>query len=836
MEIALLLAPPLLFLALAAAMIVVSQVSGWLTFMRYSRRQQASNRAIYGYVAQLHGAKNVLSRRAAQLHRLSASLAKTNSELENLNLLKTRFMSMAAHDMRTPIATIRGCAELLSDRPLIAKDKKNVQSILASAENVGRLMSDLTDLSIIEAGKLRVALAPLDAGSLVADVFAVHGPAASAKGVELVSTPAPAVTLYADRFRLGQVLANLVGNALKFTPAGGRVRVSVAAGGGGALFSVTDTGPGIHASEVKRVFEKFYQSKFSDPNAARKGWGLGLSIAAEIVRAHAGEIGVESPGLGKGARFWFFVPSRPPAKGKAKVPKSLFAVALLALLSFINTALPAAAQQPTMASPSSVIPIDDKARYDKFLEEKADSVLLRMLGPNRAKVLVDATLDFTRVERFEVTTGAKAEGEAGAENVLFAWQKATATKGGQPKEFLPGIPMDVEADPEAARAPQSYERQYSFPTSFVKKLVVTIIIDKKITPEEAETIEKVVQNLLDVDPARGDVLTVIRATFAPAWKTIWYSTDSVSMLFKYGLIAFLALVTLVVVAWCFVKLAGAIEAMAKAQTQQYAMDVGMKPQLEDQSQGLPELEGPKEEEKDAEEEPAADETDIVIEVKPHQIDTLVEMLRGEDAENIALVCAYLAPDVRKKFMGALPSDKQAEVVMNMSSVRFVEEEMVAKIKSEIEQRLAGAVGGMGRIYDFIETAPPNLQRQLLAEIEGRDPELHKRLRKKVLMMEDLLALSSEEWSVLMGRTRIDVWATALPGSPEGLSKCVEAQVLPQTWMIVSQIMESSGSTPEKVMTAQMEILDEARRLITEGKIHNPVGERPEAPAVQPAAA
>ena len=827
MEMLLVVIPPVLFLALAVLMIVVSQVSGFLTFMRYSRRQKESNRMIEGYLQGLTTAKLRLSQRAAALAMLSAKLKRSNDELANLNNLKTRFLSMAVHDLRTPIGAINGYADLLAQARLAKKDQQYARNILVATGSVQRLMGDLTDLAIIEAGKLRIEKAPFEAAGLVSDVLATHGPLAAQKGVALQAFAQPGLTIVADRFRLGQVLGNLVGNAIKFTPAGGQVRVSLLAGGGGALFAVSDTGPGIHPSERAKIFDKFYQSKFNDPAAAKKGWGLGLAIASEIVRGHQGELGVESAGLGKGSKFWFFVPARPPAQpgARLKAPRALLPLACALLTLLLAGPLRAqVAAQAAAASPSSVIPIDDKARYDKFLEDKADSILMKMLGPNRAKVLVDSTLDFTRVEKFTITNGdAQQAGDNGGQDILFAWQKATESKPNQPKEFLPGIPMDAQGSPEAPKGPQSWERSYAFPGSFVKKLTVTIIIDKDIPQDQGDVIERVVTNLLDLDPKRGDSLTMIRATFAPAWKTIWYSQDSVSMVFKYAVLALMTMLTLIVIAWCFVKLAGAIETMAKAQTQQYAMDVGMKPELDSDLPEVPQLEGPKEEEEPESEGAAEEEPDVVIEVKPHQLDTLVEMLQGEDPENIALVSAYLAPEMRKKFLGGLPSATQAEVIMNMANVRFVEQEMVVKIKGEIERRLAGAVGGLGRIYDMIETAPPSLQRQLLAELETKDPALFTELRKHVLLMEDMVGLSAEEWSVLMGRTRIETWAAALPGAPEALKKAVEAQVLPQTWMIVSQIMESQGVTQEKVQQAQASILDEARKLIDEGKIHNPTG-------------
>ena len=126
----------------------------------------------------------------------------------------------------------------------------------------------------------------------------------------LLYNPPPApVMVEGDRFRLGQVMMNLVTNALKFTPQGGTVMVTIAAEGGRAAVYVKDTGIGVHPSEIKKIFEKFYQAKYQkDVKMRKKGWGLGLSIAVEIIRAHGGEIAAASPGLGKGSTFYYKIP------------------------------------------------------------------------------------------------------------------------------------------------------------------------------------------------------------------------------------------------------------------------------------------------------------------------------------------------------------------------------------------------------------------------------------------------------------------------------------------------------------------------------------------------
>ena len=111
----------------------------------------------------------------------------------------------------------------------------------------------------------------------------------------------------ADRFRISQVINNLLGNAIKFSPQGGRIEARFYVDNGQLTFQLTDNGPGVIHSEKEKIFQKFHQSDV-DRTAKKQGWGLGLSIAQEIIEAHGGEIGVESAGLGQGSTFWFTLP------------------------------------------------------------------------------------------------------------------------------------------------------------------------------------------------------------------------------------------------------------------------------------------------------------------------------------------------------------------------------------------------------------------------------------------------------------------------------------------------------------------------------------------------
>jgi len=217
---------------------------------------------------------------------------------------------MVVHDVRTPLASIRGFSELMLRKTSGDKEKQYLNNIVSSTEQLGRLISDLTDLAMIEAGKLKMEKAVFNFSDTARDILPGITINAQKKNVDLLVHPLPeSVFINGDRFRLSQVLMNLLNNAVKFTPAGKRVELTLKSEGRFVGAYVKDSGIGIHPSETKRIFEKFYQAKFQKDEKLRKqGWGLGLSIAQEIIKGHKGAIGANSPGLGRGSTFWFRVP------------------------------------------------------------------------------------------------------------------------------------------------------------------------------------------------------------------------------------------------------------------------------------------------------------------------------------------------------------------------------------------------------------------------------------------------------------------------------------------------------------------------------------------------
>lgn len=218
------------------------------------------------------------------------------------------FLGMVSHDLRNLLSGIVLSADILALHASESPDGKAIATgtrrILLFATRMKRLVGDLTDVTSLEAGKLAVTTTVNDGGELVAEAVAAFRLLAAEKGIALEGdTIGAPLLLSCDRDRSLQVLANLLGNAIKFTPAGGKVSATALRVGDDVRFSVTDTGPGIPENLLEAVFERFWQAGKDD----RRGLGLGLYIAKSLVEAHGGRIWAESR-LGEGSTFFFTLP------------------------------------------------------------------------------------------------------------------------------------------------------------------------------------------------------------------------------------------------------------------------------------------------------------------------------------------------------------------------------------------------------------------------------------------------------------------------------------------------------------------------------------------------
>ncbi len=229
------------------------------------------------------------------------------TRVHRLETIRRDFVANLSHELRTPLAALQALTETLQSGAL--EDPQAARRFLRRmAEEVAaltRLVQDLLDLTRLESGRLSLRLSPQSPQELLAQAAERAALAAQEAGVTLHLQPGEGLPpVLADRQRILQVLANLLDNAIRFTPPGGTITLGATATDHGVQFWVQDTGIGIPAEHLPRIFERFYKV---DAARQRRGTGLGLAIAKHIVEAHQGRIGAESR-VGQGSRFWFLLP------------------------------------------------------------------------------------------------------------------------------------------------------------------------------------------------------------------------------------------------------------------------------------------------------------------------------------------------------------------------------------------------------------------------------------------------------------------------------------------------------------------------------------------------
>ena len=274
--------------------------------------------------------------REREQFRAVAEIARSRDAADRANAAKSRFLARMSHELRTPLNGVLGLAQILAaDRSLPAEARSHGSMIERAGRHLLALVNDVLDLSQVEAGKLTVEAQPVPLGRLLDSAAVLVRPEAVRKDIhlELALAPLCPPVVLGDELRLRQVLLNLLGNAVKFTPAGGEVRVellplppAIGRGAGGIRLEVTDTGPGIPPEQRNLLFRDF--SRMPLPGAGgepkREGHGLGLAISAGLVDAMGGRIGMLPGPGGRGSRFWAELPLPeviPPAAVRGPEPR-----------------------------------------------------------------------------------------------------------------------------------------------------------------------------------------------------------------------------------------------------------------------------------------------------------------------------------------------------------------------------------------------------------------------------------------------------------------------------------------------------------------------------------
>jgi signal transduction histidine kinase len=254
-----------------------------------------------------------ISRLNNELVAMQRELAKKNAELERLNQEKNHFLGMAAHDLRNPLYAILIQSEFLLEEALAALDPEHrefVEGIHAYSKFLANLVDDLLDVARIEAGQLQLDLDVVDLEALVTRNVALNRVLAARKQTEINLSVEPLPPAIVDAAKIEQVLNNLIGNAVKFSPPGSTIEVCLQQAGELFHLTIRDQGPGIPPEEQDNLFQPFRQGR-AKGTAGEKSTGLGLMIVKRIVTGHGGKIWLESQ-TGTGTTFFVSIPLQPP--------------------------------------------------------------------------------------------------------------------------------------------------------------------------------------------------------------------------------------------------------------------------------------------------------------------------------------------------------------------------------------------------------------------------------------------------------------------------------------------------------------------------------------------
>jgi signal transduction histidine kinase len=292
-----------LIAAVLASFFISRQVVGPV-----QRMMLMSHRIAEGeYEERLKFSGNVQSNQMDELDQLALTFNQMANKLEKTETMRRQLIGDVTHELRTPLAAIKGYMEGLMDGVLPATPEI-YQQVHTEADRLQRLVNDLQELSRVEAGAIQLKIQPVLVSDLIETVVRHLERQFEEKGILLETNLAgelPKVS--ADKDRVLQIITNLAGNALQYTPSGGKVVVSAIQAKSEIVISITDTGIGISPDQLPFIFNRFYRTDKSRARASG-GSGIGLTIAQALVKAHHGRIWAESAGEGKGSSFYFTLP------------------------------------------------------------------------------------------------------------------------------------------------------------------------------------------------------------------------------------------------------------------------------------------------------------------------------------------------------------------------------------------------------------------------------------------------------------------------------------------------------------------------------------------------
>lgn len=452
------------------------------------------------------------------------------------------------------------------------------------------------------------------------------------------------------------------------------------------------------------------------------------------------------------------------------------------------------------------MPFEEKAKYEKFLSQKIDDVLIKLLGPNQAKAIVETEMDFTKTEKVEY---AKEEDK----NKFKLDSQSGDTTGIE--YLMPGFGLPINDSGKE----RSYNKQLIFPSNFIKKIKITVLVNKNMSDDVISSIKQMVAEIVSIKLERGDEIVILKSNFAPLWKTIWYNPESMSFVVKYIVLSILGIISLIIVAIGFLKLAASMNTMTKVQQMhQITMEMN-NPSGQLFQGGIPnvsldfnsknkgeELKEEKQEEK------------IYFNIMLHQVNALVALMSKEDPANVAIVANHLRDNIKDEFIKRLPQEFAAEVIASLSKIRFVEQEVIYTLKDELENRLSGAMGGVEEAIGSFEKMDYILRGKMIKNLEAKYPEIAYEIKKKVLFFEDIFGLKEDELSILISSTNIDDWANIYALFDDSFREIFKKQLSDVAMKIIEEKNKYSSIPENKINDSIGNIMKSFVKLESEGRI------------------
>ncbi len=455
--------------------------------------------------------------------------------------------------------------------------------------------------------------------------------------------------------------------------------------------------------------------------------------------------------------------------------------------------------------------LEAKMNYERHLEQKVEEVLSNLVGPGKTRVMIRASVDFSTKENLQT------EQTAAATNEDFTWRSAGIAPAAA-KELLPGF-----ADESSQTTPQTskVQREIVVPQTMVKRLTVSLVLSDSLTDTQTEKVRQVVSELLNLETARGDDLLITRAPFAP----IWYTSEMLDTLVKYGILSIIAIFGMGIVAVGFLKMASAMRSAGYSDSgTRIRMEMGM-----DQAAGgglgaedslLAALPGA---ERAAASKGAAETAHNaeLLEISPDKLDILVMLLAKDEPADIALIAAHLPKHLKARFISMLTPQMAADVVASLAKVRLMDPDMLAKVKEELKRQLGSAFGGYSATMALVEELGISAKKSLLDRLHQSHPDIASAIREKVLLMDDLDLLEEKDFSLLAGGVPVETWGAAAWRMSDGAKEKLKTALGERAWLIIQQTMSYGAPAEDKTEGASVQVLAALSKLIAEGRVKRP---------------